>query len=191
MTAAKLRLTQAAMGKPETRIAELCAELGVTRQTLYRHVTPTGELRPDGEKLLGRKSKPPRSLSVQENAVQRTNLEVPPTSPCRISARDVIYLPSRKSKLKITRRNIYAPELKPAFRSATVRLALSILSPGLTRAGLFTFILVIRSLVVLSRCSDIKVLRPAVSLARAASARSSCSRRTSRFSPATATEACR
>lgn len=69
MTAAKLRLTQAAMGKPETRIAELCAELGVTRQTLYRHVTPTGELRPDGEKLLGSKSKPPRSLSVQENAV--------------------------------------------------------------------------------------------------------------------------
>lgn len=54
MTAAKLRLAQAAMGKPETRIADLCAELGVTRQTLYRHVAPRGELRPDGAKLLQR-----------------------------------------------------------------------------------------------------------------------------------------
>ena len=51
MTAAKLRLAQAAMGKPETSVAELCAELGVTRQTLYRHVTPSGELRADGEKV--------------------------------------------------------------------------------------------------------------------------------------------
>lgn len=54
MTPAKLRLAQAAMGKPETKVADLCAELGITRQTLYRHVTPTGEIRPDGEKLLGR-----------------------------------------------------------------------------------------------------------------------------------------
>lgn len=69
MTAAKLRLAQAAMGKPETKIRELCAELGVTRQTLYRHVAPTGELRPDGEKLLDRRSKAPRSRSVQLNAV--------------------------------------------------------------------------------------------------------------------------
>jgi DNA invertase Pin-like site-specific DNA recombinase len=69
MTAAKLRLAQAAMGKPETRIAELCAELGITRQTLYRHATPTGEIRPDGEKLIGRKIKSPRSPSVHENAV--------------------------------------------------------------------------------------------------------------------------
>lgn len=69
MTSAKLRLAQAAMGKPETKIGELCAELGVTRQTLYRHVAPTGDLRPDGEKLLGRKPKSPRSRSVQLNAV--------------------------------------------------------------------------------------------------------------------------
>ena len=55
MTAAKLRLAQAAMGKPETRIADLCVELGVTRQTLYRHVAPKGDLRPDGTKLLARK----------------------------------------------------------------------------------------------------------------------------------------
>ena len=57
MTPAKLRLAQAAMGKPETKVAELCAELGVTRQTLYRHVTPKGEIRPDGEKLLQRKAR--------------------------------------------------------------------------------------------------------------------------------------
>lgn len=55
MTPAKLRLAQAAMGKPETKVSELCLELGVTRQTLYRHVTPDGQIRPDGEKLLGRK----------------------------------------------------------------------------------------------------------------------------------------
>jgi hypothetical protein len=55
MTIAKLRLAQAAMGQPGTRIGELCIELGVSRQTLYRHMNPPGQLRPDGEKLLGRK----------------------------------------------------------------------------------------------------------------------------------------
>jgi DNA invertase Pin-like site-specific DNA recombinase len=54
MTAAKLRLAMAAMGKPETGVGELCKELGITRQTLYRHVAPDGSLRPDGRKLLGR-----------------------------------------------------------------------------------------------------------------------------------------
>jgi hypothetical protein len=55
MTAAKLRLAMAAMGKPETKINPLCEELGITRQTLYRHVAPDGSLRPDGQKLFGRK----------------------------------------------------------------------------------------------------------------------------------------
>lgn len=55
MTLAKLRLAMAAMGKPETRVNDLCAELGITRQTLYRHVSPDGTLRPDGEKLLQRR----------------------------------------------------------------------------------------------------------------------------------------
>jgi DNA invertase Pin-like site-specific DNA recombinase len=45
MTPAKLRLAQAAMGKPGTNVGELCEELGITRSTLYRHVSPTGELR--------------------------------------------------------------------------------------------------------------------------------------------------
>ncbi|HHR8284175.1 TPA: recombinase family protein [Salmonella enterica subsp. enterica serovar Muenchen] len=52
MTTAKLRLAMAAMGKPETRVGDLCKELGITRQTLYRHISPAGELRPDGKKLL-------------------------------------------------------------------------------------------------------------------------------------------
>ncbi len=52
MTTAKLRLAMAAMGQPETLVNALCAELGITRQTLYRHVAPDGSLRPDGRKLL-------------------------------------------------------------------------------------------------------------------------------------------
>jgi DNA invertase Pin-like site-specific DNA recombinase len=34
---------------------DLCMELGVTRQTLYRHVAPDGSLRADGQRLLERK----------------------------------------------------------------------------------------------------------------------------------------
>ena len=53
MTPAQLRLARAAMRQPETHVGQLCKEeLGITRQTLYRHVGPKGELRPDGEKLL-------------------------------------------------------------------------------------------------------------------------------------------
>jgi len=52
MTAAKLRLVQAALGKPETKISVLCKELGISRQTLYRHVAPDGLLRSNGMKLL-------------------------------------------------------------------------------------------------------------------------------------------
>ena len=52
MTPAKVRLAMASMGQPETSVAALCQELGITRQTLYRHGSPTGELREDGRKLL-------------------------------------------------------------------------------------------------------------------------------------------
>lgn len=57
MTVAKLRLAMAAMGQPETKVGELCKELGITRQTLYRHVSPDGILRSDGENLLKTKHK--------------------------------------------------------------------------------------------------------------------------------------
>ena len=52
MTQAKLRLAMASMGQQETRIGILCKELGITKQTLYRHVSPSGELRESGQKLL-------------------------------------------------------------------------------------------------------------------------------------------
>jgi DNA invertase Pin-like site-specific DNA recombinase len=52
MTTAKLHRAMAAMNQSATKVADLCLELGITRQTLYRHVSPTGELRPDGERLL-------------------------------------------------------------------------------------------------------------------------------------------
>ncbi len=52
MTQARVRLAMAAMGQKETKVGALCKELGVTRQTRYRHVSPTDELRTDGAKLL-------------------------------------------------------------------------------------------------------------------------------------------
>jgi len=58
MTAAKLRLAQAAMGQPGTKVGELCVELGITRQTLYRHVDPKGQLRSDGLSLLAQRGTP-------------------------------------------------------------------------------------------------------------------------------------
>ena len=61
MTPAKLRLAQAAMATRDTKVGDLCAELGVTRQTHYRFVGPKGELRPDGAKLLARKRPQVRS----------------------------------------------------------------------------------------------------------------------------------
>ena len=52
MTAAKVRLAMAAMGQPGTKVGDLCRELGITRQTLYRHVGPDGSVRQDGQRLL-------------------------------------------------------------------------------------------------------------------------------------------
>lgn len=63
MTPAKLRLALASMGNPETKISVLCEELGVARQTLYRHVSSEGELRPDGRRLIKiSQGRPPCSL---------------------------------------------------------------------------------------------------------------------------------
>ena len=52
MTQAKLRLAMASLGQLETKIGPLCKELGISKQTLYRHLSPKGELREDGKKLL-------------------------------------------------------------------------------------------------------------------------------------------
>jgi len=58
MTVAKLRLAQAAMALPETRVERLCIELEITRQTLYRYVDPDGGLRLDAQRLLARRHAP-------------------------------------------------------------------------------------------------------------------------------------
>jgi len=52
LTKAQVHLAQAAMGKREMQVTELCEELGVTRVTLYRYVAPDGELRDHGRQVL-------------------------------------------------------------------------------------------------------------------------------------------
>jgi DNA invertase Pin-like site-specific DNA recombinase len=54
MTRAKLRRAQAAMADRDVNVTELAGELGISKQTLYRHVGPNGELRADGERLLAK-----------------------------------------------------------------------------------------------------------------------------------------
>ena len=52
MTSAKIVRAKNAMEQPETKIEDLCRELDISRQTLYRHISPIGQLRPDAKKLL-------------------------------------------------------------------------------------------------------------------------------------------
>ncbi len=52
MTPTKIRLAMSAMGQPETHIGKLAKELGVSRQTLYRYVSPAGELRPQALRII-------------------------------------------------------------------------------------------------------------------------------------------
>ena len=52
LSKAQLRLAQAAMSVRDTKVSELCKEIGVTRSTLYRYVCPKGIIRPHGNKLL-------------------------------------------------------------------------------------------------------------------------------------------
>ncbi len=52
LTKSQVRLAQAAMGNKETIVSQLAQELGVTRATLYRYVSPNGELRKNGQEVL-------------------------------------------------------------------------------------------------------------------------------------------
>lgn len=52
LTKSQVRMAQVAMQSRDTSVAELCKELDITRSTLYRYVSPKGELRERGEKLL-------------------------------------------------------------------------------------------------------------------------------------------
>ncbi len=55
LTKAQIRLAQASMGKKETIVSELCKELGTTRATLYRYLSPNGDLRKSAQIVLGNK----------------------------------------------------------------------------------------------------------------------------------------
>jgi DNA invertase Pin-like site-specific DNA recombinase len=53
LTKPQVRLAQAAMKNRDTKVSELCQELGgITRATLYRYVSPEGELRDHGKRVL-------------------------------------------------------------------------------------------------------------------------------------------
>ena len=52
LSKAQVRLAQAAMRNRDTKVSEICEELGVTRVTLYRYVGPDGELRNHGKQVL-------------------------------------------------------------------------------------------------------------------------------------------
>lgn len=54
LTKAQIRLAQAAMQNRDTKVSELCKELGITRVTLYRYVSPDGTLRKNGQAVLSR-----------------------------------------------------------------------------------------------------------------------------------------
>ncbi len=45
LTKAQVRLAQVAMKNRDTNVFDLCKELSISRQTLYRYISPTGELR--------------------------------------------------------------------------------------------------------------------------------------------------
>ncbi|MEJ1391096.1 MAG: recombinase family protein, partial [Candidatus Sedimenticola sp. (ex Thyasira tokunagai)] len=52
LTKGQVRLAQASMKNRTTNASELCRELNISRQTLYRYVSPSGELRAHGKKVL-------------------------------------------------------------------------------------------------------------------------------------------
>jgi hypothetical protein len=64
----------AGMGDRETNGA-LCEEFGITRQTLYRHLSPDGALRPDGRKVL----RATKVAPVISGAPRVDNLALPKT----------------------------------------------------------------------------------------------------------------
>ncbi|PHM37598.1 putative DNA invertase [Xenorhabdus mauleonii] len=53
LTKTQVRLAQVAMKNKDTTMSELCRELNISRQSLYRYIGPNGELRAHGKKVLG------------------------------------------------------------------------------------------------------------------------------------------
>lgn len=54
LTKNQVRFAQTSMQNRDTNISDLCEELGISRQTLYRYVSPEGELREYGSQVLGK-----------------------------------------------------------------------------------------------------------------------------------------
>lgn len=52
LTKAQVRVAQAAMSQRDTSVSALCEELGIGRTTLYRYVSPSGELREHAKAVL-------------------------------------------------------------------------------------------------------------------------------------------
>jgi DNA invertase Pin-like site-specific DNA recombinase len=51
-TPSKLRRAQAALASRDTSVSALCEELGVSKTALYRNLTPEGQLRDNGKRVL-------------------------------------------------------------------------------------------------------------------------------------------
>ncbi|MCP9270248.1 recombinase family protein [Xenorhabdus sp. XENO-1] len=52
LTKSQVRLAQASMKSRDCSVSELCAELGISRQALYKYVGPDGALREHGKRVL-------------------------------------------------------------------------------------------------------------------------------------------
>ena len=52
LTKAQVRLAEASMKNRDTSVTELCKELKITRATLYKYISPTGELRNYAKRVL-------------------------------------------------------------------------------------------------------------------------------------------
>lgn len=64
LTKAQVRLAEASMKNRDTSVTELCKELKITRATLYKYISPTGELRDYAKKVL---EKIDKSLTMNLN----------------------------------------------------------------------------------------------------------------------------
>jgi DNA invertase Pin-like site-specific DNA recombinase len=51
LSKSQIRLAQVAMTARDTKVSDLCKEIGITRATLYRYVSPNGEIRAHAKKL--------------------------------------------------------------------------------------------------------------------------------------------
>jgi transposase-like protein len=58
------------MGQPETHVGALCRDLGVTRQTLYRHVAPERGAAAGRGKAAGGRAEEWLMLAVRDNILK-------------------------------------------------------------------------------------------------------------------------